>query len=516
MARTDPRGGTPVPPVRGTVTVADEVPADQFRRARSSARTVSHGVLWKLSSQATIQIFGLAVSLGVARVLMPSQYGAASLTLALAAFAVVFSDVTLGSVLVQRREIGQAEASALMWFSLAIGVVLGAFFASLTPELAALVGNPGIEPLLYGVAPVFAISTLGTVPTALLNRRMAFRTLEIRRIAATVIGSLAALLIALAGGGAWALIGQLLVQTSLLTALAWAGAGWHPTLALSKQHLGDIAPQGLYVAGSRVLSTMGANLDTLLVGRYLGTAALGAYAIAYNILLIPLVRLAGPIQEVAFPILSSLHDRAAVGRMWLRANAALFAILAPVMLGLVVEGDDFVHVVLGPHWANAGEVLQVLAIGGFLQIPLWLVPSVLQACARQRALFAVSWVTTGALIVGFVVGLHWGIVGVAAGFAVAFAVAMPLEITLALRATETSPWSLLRSMRPLLAACALMIVAMVAARQGLRLEPLARLFVIPACGLAVFIGVLTRYAPDLRADVSMMVSSARRTAPDSR
>jgi O-antigen/teichoic acid export membrane protein len=511
VSRWDPHGATPAEPVRATLTVADEVPADQFRRARSSAHAVSRGVLWKLSSQTTIQIVGFGVSVAVARLLVPSQYGAASLTLALAAFAVVFSDVTLGSVLVQRQAIGQDEASSLMWFSLALGVALAAVFAALAHELATLVGDQQIEPLLYGVAPVFAISTLGTVPTALLNRRMAFRVLELRRITATVMGSLSALFIALAGGGAWALVGQTLVQTSLLTGLAWVSARWRPNLTLSRRHLGGIAPSGLYVAGSRVLSTMGANVDTLLVGRYVGTAALGAYAIAYNILLIPLTRLAGPIREVAFPTFSSLDDRVAVGRMWFRANAVLFAILAPVLVALIVEADDFVRVVLGPHWGGAGEVLRLLAIGGFLQLPMQLVSSVLQACGQQRVLFALSWATTGALLVGFVVGLHWGIVGVAAGYAAANLVAIPLEITPALRSTEASLSSLLRSMRPLLTACALMIVAMVAVRQGLRLEPLARLFVSPACGLAVFIGVLVLCAGELKADLSMLAATVRST-----
>src|ERR1700761_8427677 len=74
LPRSDPQGDARAQPVQGAVTVADEVPGDQFRRVSSSARTVSRGVLWKLGSQTTIQIVGFGVSVAVARLLEPSQY----------------------------------------------------------------------------------------------------------------------------------------------------------------------------------------------------------------------------------------------------------------------------------------------------------------------------------------------------------------------------------------------------------------------------------------------------------
>jgi O-antigen/teichoic acid export membrane protein len=456
-----------------------------------------------------VQFFGFGVSLVVARVLLPSEYGAASLALALAAFAVIFSELTLGAGLVQRPSVGQADASSLMWFSLAVGLVLSASFALLTPELASLVGHPGIRPLLLAIAPVFAVSAAGTVPTALLNRRMAFRLLELRMIATTVISSTCALLVALLGGGAWALVVQQLVWATLLTTFAWVGARWRPSLVLSRRHLGTLAPFALYVAGTRTLGTVGTNLDNLLVGRFLGTAALGVYGLAYNILLIPLTRLSGPIEEVAFPTFSSLGSSAAVGRLWLRANVALCATLAPILVALAVEAQDFVDVVLGPKWADAGPVIRLLTIGALAQLSGRLVPSVLQACRRQRLLFALAVLSTTMLVAGFIIGLRWDTVGVAAAYAITCAITMPINLTLTLRETTVAWREFARSIAPVVTASVLMALTMLCFHLGVPASPLARLLAASAAGIAVFAIVLRWRAHALLTDLRMLAAAAR-------
>jgi O-antigen/teichoic acid export membrane protein len=490
-------------------TPIERTEQDRFERSHSSVGVISRGIVWKLGSQITVQVFGLGVSLGVARLLLPSEYGLASLALSVAAFGAIFSEVSLGAVLVQKRTVGQTDASSLMWFSVGLGLVLTIALALLAPALASLMGTDGLRPLLLGVAPVFLISTVGTVPTALLNRRMEFRRLELRTIAATVTSSVCALLIALAGGGAWALVGQQIVQVTMLTALAWIGARWIPSFVFSRKDLGGLAAFGLYVVGSRAFSTLGANIDNLLVGRYAGEAALGAYAVAYNVLLIPLTRLAVPIQEVAFPAFSLLGDPEAVGRLWLRANRALFALVAPVMLALAVETNDFVAVVLGQRWAAAAPLLRLLAIGGLLQSLIRLTPSVLQACARQRLLFIFSAGTAGVLVVAFVVGLHWGAEGVAAGFATATAIVLPVGLTTVIQATRVKATAVARSLGPVVAASALMTVVMIALRASVPFGSVMALVIVPAVGVVAFAAYLLWRAHDVMADLRTLARSLR-------
>jgi O-antigen/teichoic acid export membrane protein len=496
------------PPERQATPGAD----DLFGRATATAEVVSRGVLWKLGSQFTIQLFGLVISLGIARILSTSEYGTASLALAFAAFATIFSDLTLGAVLVQRRVVSQAETSSLMWFSAVLGLCLTIAFALLAPALASLLGRHSLQPILIGVAPVFLLSTLGTVPTALLNRRMAYRALELRSMAAIATSATVALVVAMLGGGAWALVGQQIAQVTVLTSLAWIAAAWLPSLTFSRSQLGRVVPFGLYALGSRALGTLAANLDNVLVGAFLGTAALGPYAIAYNILLIPLARLAMPVQEVAYPTFSSLDDRLAVGRLWLRANAALLVIMTPVMLALAVEAPDFVRVVLGGRWSDAGPVLRLLAVGGFFQCLTWLTAAVLQACHRERLLLGYAAGRTAALITAFAVGLHWGIDGVAAGFAIASALVAPFGVAAVTRSTGVPFAALAASLGRLLAAAAVLSGVMVAVRAPGLLTGLPALFVVPAVGFLAFAGLLLGAARNVVVDLRLLATSAGLTA----
>ncbi len=490
------------------MTLVDAEERPDFVRTTATPEVISRGVLWKFGSQTTIQILSFGISLGVARLIAPSDYGAAALVLALAAFAIVFSDLSLSAVLVQRKTVSQAEASSLVWFSLGVGLLLTLAFAVLASRLARLAGDQSIEPLLLGVAPVFVISTAGSVPTALLNRRMQFRTLELQMMAATVISALSALLIAYLGGGAWALVGQLLVLSTLLTLFAWIGARWRPSLTFSRAGFGSLASFGFYVAGSRVFFTASANLDTLLVGRFLGAAALGAYAIAYNVLLIPLARIASPIQGVAFPVFSSLEDPAAVGRVWVRANRALLAVVTPALIGLAVESPNFVGVMLGSKWSSAAPALRLLAIGGLCMLPFMLTSSVLQACGRQRALFFFAAMRMCVLVVSFAIGLHWGIVGVAAGYAISEALMLAPGIALAMRTTHVRIGSVLTSLSPI-AVGGLLLTASMLALDSTMPTGLVSLLVVPLVGLALYGGYLYWRANDLILDFRTLAGSIR-------
>src|SRR4030095_847686 len=123
--------------------------------------------------------------------------------------------------------------------------------------------------------------------------------------------------------------------------------------------------------------------DNLLIGRFLGASALGTYVLAYNIVLLPFGRIAEPLAQVLFPALSRIRDEPAqIATYWLRAARLLSALAMPALLGLTVLAPDFVDVVLGPRWASAIPVIQLLAAVGLLQTLQFLNPVILQTLER--------------------------------------------------------------------------------------------------------------------------------------
>jgi PST family polysaccharide transporter len=237
-----------------------------------------------------------------------------------------------------------------------------------------------------------------------------------------------------------------------------------------------------------------------LIGRVLGAKALGAYGLAYNVMLMPLGWLASSIVEVLFPAFARLQDdRELVGSMWLRINRMVAAVTVPGMLGLMVVAPELVRVVFGERWLAATPVVQILAWVGLLQSLQSLNSSILMARDRTRTLLWYAFVALAASVLGFVGGLKWGIVGVAAGYAVTSTFVEPYYTVLTARALQMSPLTFLRGLSGVVQASSAMIAVVLAGRVTLtdRVGDAALLVAEIAIGAFVYLPLCAWRAPDV-------------------
>src|SRR6202011_4350694 len=175
-----------------------------------------------------------------------------------------------------------------------------------------------------------------------------------------------------------------------------------------------LGPFGAKTMGSRFLGFLRFYADNLLIGRYLGSSALGIYAVAYNVMFAPVIRITQPAQQVLFPAFARLQgDPARVLSAWLRGNRLLTALTLPAFLGMAIIAPDFVPVVLGKRWNEAVPVLQLLSLSGIAISIEQLNASVLQGMGQAGTLLKYMVASTGLVVAAFAVGIHWGVVGVA-------------------------------------------------------------------------------------------------------
>ncbi len=462
---------------------------------------ILRGVAWKGGSQTFGYVTRFAVAAILAHLLSPHDYGLAAMVLAFSALVYLFSDLSFGTALIQRREITEADRSTVFWTSLGAGAAFTVIGLAAAGPIARFYGEPEVKPLFAAVSLTFVIAALSSTQLALLTREMDFRTLELREIAATLVAGACGIAAALAGLGAWALILQQVAACVISTVLLWICSTWRPHLRFSIASLKDLGGFSANVFGARLLFYANRNVDNILIGRFLGPAALGTYAIAYNLMLIPLSQISIPLQDVLFPAFSRWqHDVARIKAAWLRANLVVGSITIPAMVGLILVADDFVAVVLGDQWDSAVPVLQILAWVGLLQSLQGLNGSVLRALDRTGTLLRYSIIaviaTTGAVIVG----LPRGIVGVAAAYAIVSTVVEPIYTWLTTRALGASLWEAVRLYAgvaqavALMAACVLVTkLALTAAEAG----PFVQLVSTVGVGIAVYLPALGWREPRL-------------------
>ena len=400
---------------------------------------VLRGLLWKVLSQLVLQFSKIAVALVLARLLTPHDYGIAGMVLVFSTLVFVFSDLGLGAALVQRPNVTQRDRSTVFWTSAGVGLLFTVVGIALAGPIAAFYGESAVRPLVMALSLSFFVTSLGTTQAAMLTRAMDFRGLELRVMAGALIGGAVGVVAAAKGYGAWAIILQQLAGSVVSTALLWRFARWRPGFEYSRATLRRFGGFSANVFGTRLLFYVSRNADNILIGRFIGPAALGAYALAYNVMLMPFDRLAGPVQEVLFPAFAQLQDeRDRMGTMWLRVNRVIAAVSLPLMIGLIVVTPDFVHVVLGDRWHSAIPVIRILACVGFMQSLVRLNSSILLACDRAGTLFRWSILITASNLAAFGVGLHWGIVGVATGYAITNTLLQPVNTFLTGRAVDVS------------------------------------------------------------------------------
>ena len=150
----------------------------------------------------------MVVALILARLLTPHDWGLAAMVMVFSGFVVVFTDSALGTALIQRTELSEGDRSTVFWTSAGVGLLLALTGIACSGPLARFYREPAVRPLFAALSVGFFITSLGATQMALLVRDMQFRRLELRQMAATVVGACTGITVALSHFGAWAIVGQ--------------------------------------------------------------------------------------------------------------------------------------------------------------------------------------------------------------------------------------------------------------------------------------------------------------------
>lgn len=450
------------------------------------------GVKWNSVSQTGQQVAQLITIAVLARLLAPSDFGLVGMATVVTGFVTLFKDLGTSAAIVQSREITEELLCSVFWTNVAVGIFGTIVLAVFAPLAASFYHEPRVTVILRVLGLSFAISGLTTLQQALLERNLEFRTLARVQVAGVGCGAVTGIGSALAGLGVWALVVQSLTNVSIVSLLLWRLSGWRPRLLFRPGEVRRIGHYSLNLVGFNTFNYFSRNADYLLIGRYLGTAPLGVYTLAYRIMLYPLQSITNVVSRVMFPVYSRLQDEDDRLRFaYLRTVGMIAFVTFPMMVGLWVVAEPFVLSVFGTKWISVVPLIKILALVGMAQSIAATLGAIYQAKARTAALF--YWgIGSGTLVVcGFALGLHWGVVGVATAYAIATGILLMPTFAIPLSFIDLRPTRLAAVLVRPLAASLLMASVIVAVRTVLDpTAPLVALQVLIATGILVY-GVST-------------------------
>jgi O-antigen/teichoic acid export membrane protein len=486
--------------------VVVEAPPEPRHRLR---QRVVVGLRWKMLSQVIGQVSRTTVGIVLAHLLTPQAFGLAAMALVFTGLTTIFTDLSLGAALVQRPHITEDDRSTVFWTSAGAGLVVAAIWVGISPLVAHFFSTPAVAPLFAATAVSALLYGVAGTQMALLTRDLNFRSLELREIGAAVVGGVGAVALALAGAGAWAIVGQNLIVAAVSAVLVWRLSSWRPRRTYSRESLRTLGSFGGKTLGARLLSYANLNADNLLVGRFLGSVSLGVYSIAYNVMFLPATRIAEPIQQVLFPAFARLqHDHLALRRSWIRGMELVAAVNVPAFVGMAVVAPDFVPVVLGEKWVAAVPVLQFLCLAGVAQSFQTLNWSVLQAVGDSGRLVRFMVFSTIVTVGAFVAGLRWGVVGVAGLYAAARLIVGVAYNSVTCRRVGLPLRDCGRGVARVMTLPLVMALVAYGLRQALvefGVPAALRLVVVSLVGAAVYVGLVRWWAPDILEQITRML-----------
>jgi PST family polysaccharide transporter len=369
------------------------------------------GLAWSTLAQFTNQALRFIISVILARLLTPNDFGLIAMILVFTGFAGLFSELGFGASLIQKREIGERHLSSIFWLNLVSGLVLtGVVFAVAAP-IAKFYHEPRLKALTMVLSGTFFLVSLSIVQKAILKRSMDFRKLAIIEIITMVVGGSIAIILACIGFGVWSLAWQMIVSTAVGVILLWFATGWKPRFKLDKNAIRELFGFSINLFGFNLINYWARNSDNLLIGKFIGSVGLGIYARAYSIMLMPLQQISGTVGRVMFPALSEIQeDKVFVKQIYLRTISVIALVTFPMMMGLLVVADSFVMALLGPKWLEVIPILQIMCFLGLVQSLVATLGWIYTSQGRTDLFFQWSLGAGALLILSILIGIWFGTV----------------------------------------------------------------------------------------------------------
>ena len=493
-----------------TVPTSPTVPALEAK--------VFTSVRWVAVGQVVAQSGRFFVSIIVAHLLTPGEFGLMAMAAVLITVASLFPTLGLGQAIVQRRQTSEMLLRTLATLAVVAGTVLSGLLAlGAWGAATTLFAETRVAAIVAVLGGQFAIQGFSAVPESVLQREMRLDRLVLIDLAHLVTGSTTAVVLVFQGWGVWALVTGNLVGAVVRSWAIILASPWKLRFGFRAAELRGLAGFGTGVIGCNLVNYIARFADRVAIGRLLGATNLGLYDYACRLYWYPLEVIAPVLIAVMFPALSQVQDdHVRLGRAFLRANGLIAFVACPIMIGLAAVADPFVPVLLGERWQAIVPLVEILAPAGMLTAMAITTGELFYATGRPMLRFWWASINAAVTLAAVAVGMLGGIRGVAIALA---CVRLPLTIaafSVALRLVRLSVVDLWRTVRPALLLAIVMGTCVGALRMALLRTVLPPPLILGICvsfGIAIYAAGARLYPTPAMADFYRLLPALLQRRP---
>lgn len=402
--------------------MTESISQEPGRKAPLAKSSLGH-FLWMFGGGSVQAVLKIVILMILSRLLTPAEFGLVAAALTIVALAEVFGKIGIAPSIIQTETLTEAHVRTGVTATLVSGGLVGLIVFALAEPLGELYGMPGLPPLVRVFAFLFVIRALGLISEALIQRETGFRALAVIGVISYLVGYAGvAVILALNGFGVWSLVAGQIGQAVLQAALCVHFSGYRIRPGWDGAKFRSMLRFGLGTTLTQIGNYVALNVDYLIVGRALGVTPLGQYSRAYLLLSQPANIVGNMADKVLFPVLASVQtDLARIARAYDKVLALTAITQIPLSIYLSIFASEVILVLMGDQWSGAVRPFQIMVAALYFRTAYKFTGTVLRATGRVYHAALLQWTYAALVAIGALLGVRFGLEGVAVGTTLAVA-----------------------------------------------------------------------------------------------
>lgn len=382
----------------------------------SLKKTTITSVIWSAIDLLGSQGIQFAISIVLARILLPEQFGLIAMLTIFFAIAQSLMDSGFGSALIQKKDASYLDECSVFYFNIFLGFISCIAIYLVAPLIADFYNQPSLELLAKFLSLNLIINSFALVQFTLLSKRLDFKSNAKISLVTTLISGCIGIYLALDGWGVWALAIQQVVSNICRTVLLWLVSSWRPAMIFSFTSIKQMFGYGSKMLLAGLLDTVFNNLYLIVIGRLFSPASLGYYTRAESLSSMISMNFTQIISRVMFPVFSSIQGDSKRMKRGVRKSIIISTyIIFPTMIGLASISEPLVLILFTEKWLPSVPYLQLLCLAGML-LPLQAFNlSVIKSSGRSDLYLLLEVLKKIMVVITIAITWRWGVIGIIYG-----------------------------------------------------------------------------------------------------
>lgn len=379
---------------------------------RDLKRKTATGFLWNAVGYVSYYLITLLGTSILSRLILPAEYGLQAMLAVLVSIFFFFVSLGLDFAIIQNRDLTEEDYSSFFWTNILLGLLVSALFFLTAPALAEFYGQSQLVSPARLYAVVFFIQAAGVIPQAILGKVFDFKQRAIAQVIAVIISYAVAVFMALKGFGIWTLLAQVLVYNFCHVVLNLMFVPWRPSWYFSFQSFYKIRSFGAYFLLFQFLDVLAIQIDSILVGKYLGAEDLAYFGRAVALVMMPVMGLGMIFTKTFYSFFAAIQHRVEnLKEEFVKAGGLVMLIASPILLWMAVLSYDIVIVLFGEQWIPMVKILTILSLSSLVSCYFALTDSFMTATGNVKKIMRASFIEKAIYVVLILVGLQYGLMG---------------------------------------------------------------------------------------------------------